>query len=172
MTLLDEVGIDVGAKISPILEKELGERFMAPAAFDKLLADDRKGRKNGKGFYLYGGKKKAKEVDETVYSVLGLKPGVDTEASEVAQRCVVQMLNEAVRCLDEGIIASARDGDIGAIFGIGFPPFLGGPFHYIDTLGAENLVNILENYKNRYGDRFEPAEKLKQMAADGAKFFN
>lgn len=172
MTLLDEVGIDVGAKISPILEKELGERFMAPAAFDKLLADDRKGRKNGKGFYLYGGKKKAKEVDETVYTVLGLKPGVDTEASEVAQRCVVQMLNEAVRCLDEGIIASARDGDIGAIFGIGFPPFLGGPFHYIDTLGAENLVNILENYKNRYGDRFEPAEKLKQMAADGTKFFN
>ncbi|WP_028768351.1 fatty acid oxidation complex subunit alpha FadJ [Shewanella fidelis] len=172
MTLLDEVGIDVGAKISPILEKELGERFMAPAAFDKLLADDRKGRKNGKGFYFYGGKKKAKEVDETVYTVLGLKPGVDTEASEVAQRCVVQMLNEAVRCLDEGIIASARDGDIGAIFGIGFPPFLGGPFHYIDTLGAENLVNILENYKNRYGDRFEPAEKLKQMAADGAKFFN
>ena len=172
MTLLDEVGIDVGAKISPILEKELGERFKAPAAFDKLLADDRKGRKNGKGFYLYGGKKKAKQVDETVYTVLGLKPGVDTEASEVAQRCVVQMLNEAVRCLEENIIANPRDGDIGAIFGIGFPPFLGGPFHYIDTLGAANLVKILENYQSRYGNRFEPATKLKQMADDGSRFFS
>ncbi|MEZ9595349.1 fatty acid oxidation complex subunit alpha FadJ [Shewanella sp. 10N.261.52.F9] len=172
MTLLDEVGIDVGAKISPILEKELGERFKAPAAFDKLLADDRKGRKNGKGFYLYGGKKKAKQVDETVYTVLGLKPGVDTEASEVAQRCVVQMLNEAVRCLEENIIANPRDGDIGAIFGIGFPPFLGGPFHYIDTLGAANLVKILENYQSRYGNRFEPATKLKQMAEDGSRFFS
>ncbi|MGS0682250.1 fatty acid oxidation complex subunit alpha FadJ [Shewanella sp. 125m-7] len=172
MTLLDEVGIDVGAKISPILEKELGERFKAPAAFDKLLADDRKGRKNGKGFYLYGTKKKAKQVDETVYTVLGLKPGVDTEASEVAQRCVVQMLNEAVRCLEENIIASPRDGDIGAIFGIGFPPFLGGPFHYIDTLGAANLVKILENYQSRYGSRFEPAAKLKQMAEEGTRFFS
>ncbi|MGS0827532.1 fatty acid oxidation complex subunit alpha FadJ [Shewanella sp. 0m-8] len=172
MTLLDEVGIDVGAKISPILEKELGERFKAPAAFDKLLADDRKGRKNGKGFYLYGGKKKAKQVDESVYTVLGLKPGVDTEATEVAQRCVVQMLNEAVRCLEENIIACPRDGDIGAIFGIGFPPFLGGPFHYIDTLGAANLVKILENYQSRYGSRFEPSVKLKQMAQEGTRFFS
>lgn len=172
MTLLDEVGIDVGAKISPILESELGERFKAPAAFDKLLADDRKGRKNGKGFYVYGGKKKAKEVDQTVYNVLGLKPGVDTEASEVAQRCVVQMLNEAVRCLEEKIIACPRDGDIGAIFGIGFPPFLGGPFHYIDTLGADNLVKTLEGYQARYGNRFEPAHTLKQMATDGTRFFS
>ncbi|GIU44411.1 fatty acid oxidation complex subunit alpha [Shewanella sairae] len=171
MTLLDEVGIDVGAKISPILEKELGDRFKAPEAFDKLLADDRKGRKNGKGFYLYGGKKKAKQVDESVYSVLGLKPGVDTEASEVAQRCVVQMLNEAVRCLEENIIANPRDGDIGAIFGIGFPPFLGGPFHYIDSLGAANLVKILENYQARYGNRFEPAVRLKLMAEEGSRFF-
>lgn len=166
MTLLDEVGIDVGAKISPILAAELGERFKAPAAFEKLLSDDRKGRKNGKGFYLYGSKskKKAKQVDESVYQVLGLKPGVNAEVSEVAQRCVVQMLNEAVRCLEEGIIASPRDGDIGAIFGIGFPPFLGGPFHYIDTLGAGVLVAKLEKYQAKHGDRFAPCDKLKQMA--------
>ena len=171
ITLLDEVGIDVGAKISPILEKELGERFKAPAAFDKLLSDDRKGRKNGKGFYQYGVASKKKAVDESVYSVLGIKPGVDKEMSAVAERCVVQMLNEAVRCLDEGIIASPRDGDIGAIFGIGFPPFLGGPFHYIDTLGADNLVKILERYQTQYGDRFEPCPRLKAMAAEKARFF-
>ncbi|MCL1141613.1 fatty acid oxidation complex subunit alpha FadJ [Shewanella gaetbuli] len=171
MTLLDEVGIDVGAKISPILEKELGERFAAPAAFDKLLADDRKGRKNGKGFYQYGAKvKKAKLVDESVYGVLGIQTASDKQAKEVAERCTIQMLNEAVRCLEEGIIANARDGDIGAIFGIGFPPFLGGPFRYIDTLGAKNLVDTLSRYQKLYGDRFEACELLKTMASDGSTF--
>lgn len=172
MTLLDEVGIDVGAKISPILEKELGERFKAPAAFDKLMADDRKGRKNGKGFYLYGkAAKKGKKVDESVYGVLGLVPGSAKDAGEIAERCVVQMLNEAVRCLEEGIIASPRDGDIGAIFGIGFPPFLGGPFRYMDTLGAAKMVSLLEGYQAKYGERFAPTELLKSMAADGKRFY-
>ncbi|MBT1446323.1 fatty acid oxidation complex subunit alpha FadJ [Shewanella sp. JM162201] len=172
MTLLDEVGIDVGAKISPILEKELGERFKAPAAFDKLMADERKGRKNGKGFYLYGkAAGKTKKVDESVYGVLGLVPGTAKEAGEIAERCIVQMLNEAVRCLEEGIIASPRDGDIGAIFGIGFPPFLGGPFRYMDTMGAAKLVGLLEGYQRRFGDRFTPAPLLKSMAAEGKSFY-
>lgn len=173
MTLLDEVGIDVGAKISPILEQALGERFRAPAAFEKLLQDERKGRKNGKGFYLYGKKKsKKKQVDSSVYKVLGITPGVASDNEQLAQRCVVQMLNEAVRCLDEGIIRNARDGDIGAIFGIGFPPFLGGPFHYIDTLGAAKLVEMLEGYQYRLGERFAPCERLKTMAATGQRFFD
>lgn len=172
ITLLDEVGIDVGAKIAPILEQELGERFRAPAAFEKLLQDERKGRKNGKGFYLYGkNKSKKKQVDSSVYKVLGITPGVASENAQLAQRCVVQMLNEAVRCLDEGIIRNARDGDIGAIFGIGFPPFLGGPFHYIDTLGAAKLVAILEGYQQQFGQRFAPCERLKTMATTGQRFF-
>ncbi len=173
MTLLDEVGIDVGAKISPILEKELGERFKAPAAFDKLLGDDRKGRKNGKGFYQYGPKaKKAKLVDESVYKVLDILIASDKESKGVAERCTIQMLNEAVRCLEEGIIASPRDGDIGAIFGIGFPPFLGGPFRYIDTLGAKNLVDTLNGYQSLYGERFKPCDTLVNMASDGGQFYN
>lgn len=172
ITLLDEVGIDVGAKISPILEAELGSRFAAPAAFDKLLADGRMGRKNGKGFYRFDSDKKgAKPVDESVYKVLGITPSPRLSDSEIAERCVVQMLNEAARCLDEGIIASARDGDIGAIFGIGFPPFLGGPFRYMDKLGAKQLVAILERYQSLHGDRFEPCERLKAMAAEDLRFY-
>ncbi|MBR9727470.1 fatty acid oxidation complex subunit alpha FadJ [Shewanella intestini] len=172
MTLLDEVGIDVGAKISPILEKELGERFSAPKAFDQLLADDRKGRKNGKGFYQYGAKaKKSKLVDESVYRVLGIQTSSDQPIKSVSERCVIQMLNEAVRCLEEGIIACPRDGDIGAIFGIGFPPFLGGPFKYIDALGAANLVKTLERYQSMYGERFVPAQSLKLMAEKGDQFY-
>ncbi|GIU53368.1 fatty acid oxidation complex subunit alpha FadJ [Shewanella sp. KT0246] len=172
ITLLDEVGIDVGAKIAPILTQELGERFRAPDAFDKLLADDRKGRKNGKGFYQYGNKKsKAKLVDESVYQVLGVSNQTTGSASDIAMRCVVLMLNEAVRCLDEGIIANPRDGDIGAIFGIGFPPFLGGPFRYMDSMGIATLVSKLRQYQQQHGDRFEPCDKLVQMAESGTKFY-
>jgi len=173
VTLLDEVGIDVGAKISPILATELGERFVAPAAFDKLLADGRKGKKTEKGFYRYGKnvKKGQKVVDESVYTVLGVTPAPRLNQDEISSRCMVQMLNEAVRCLDEGIIASARDGDIGAIFGIGFPPFLGGPFRYIDQLGAVNLVAQLRNLQSRFGERFAPATLLVTMAEQQQKFY-
>ena len=174
VTLLDEVGIDVGAKIGPILTKELGSRFEAPAAFDKLLADDRKGRKNEKGFYLYGkkAKKGKKQVDESIYKLLNLKPEASMAPKALAERAVLLMLNEAARCLDEGILRSARDGDIGAIFGIGFPPFLGGPFHYMDSIGIAELVDKLERHQDKYGERFAPCESLKAMAKEGKKFYN
>ncbi|WP_293128566.1 fatty acid oxidation complex subunit alpha FadJ, partial [Moritella sp.] len=174
VTLLDEVGIDVGAKIGPILTKELGSRFEAPAAFDKLLADDRKGRKNEKGFYLYGkkAKKGKKQVDESIYKLLNLKPEAKMAPKAIAERAVLLMLNEAARCLDEGILRSARDGDIGAIFGIGFPPFLGGPFHYMDSIGIAELVDKLERHQDKYGERFAPCESLKAMAKEGKKFYN
>ena len=174
MTLLDEVGIDVGAKISPILTEQLGERFAAPAAFDKLLADGRKGKKSAKGFYLYGksAKKGAKAVDSSVYNVLGVTPGGKLSSDAIASRCTAQMLNEAVRCLDEEVIASARDGDIGAIFGIGFPPFLGGPFRYIDTLGVTNLVATLRQLQAEHGERFAPCPRLLAMAEQNSRFYN
>lgn len=173
VTLLDEVGIDVGAKISPILQKELGERFEAPTAFDKLLQDDRKGKKNERGFYQYNSKQKkgSREVDTSVYSLLSITPAQKLNREEVAERCVVQMLNEAARCLDEGIIASARDGDIGAIFGIGFAPFRGGPFRYMDNMGIANLASKLSSYQQRFGDRFAPCELLLTMAEEDKTFY-
>ena len=173
--ILDEPtrGIDVGAKISPILEQELGERFKAPAAFDKLIADGRKGKKVEKGFYLYGAsaKKGKKQVDVSVYSLLGLQPAGRLTQEQISNRCLVQMLNEAVRCLEEGIIASPRDGDIGAIFGIGFPPFIGGPFRYIDMLGATTVVADLRRYEAQFGSRFAPSTLLLQMAEQGKSFY-
>ena len=136
MQLLDEVGIDVGSKIGPILQAELGERFAPPAAFSKLIDDGRLGKKANKGFYQYNTKSKSKkkQVDESVYSLLDLKVSNKLVSKVQVERCVYMMLNEAARCLDEGIVRNARDGDIGAIFGIGFPPFLGGPFQYICLL--------------------------------------
>lgn len=183
MTLLDEVGIDVGVKVSGILFDAFGERFTPPAAMEKLMADDRKGKKNQKGFYLYGKaaapslldkltfKRKSKQVDGSVYRVLGITPASKMASKDIAERCVIQLLNEAARCLDEGIVRSARDGDIGMIFGTGYPPFQGGPFKYMDNYGIDNLVATLQQYQEQFGDRFAPCDTLLNMAAEGKTFY-
>ncbi|MFC1234297.1 fatty acid oxidation complex subunit alpha FadJ [Vibrio sp. F74] len=169
ITLLDEVGVDVGAKIMPILVGELGARFQGPDVFDTLLNDNRKGRKSGKGFYTYKGKKK--EVDKSVYKLLKVTPEAKMAEADIALRCVLPMLNEAVRCLDDGIIRSARDGDIGAIFGIGFSPFLGGPFRYMDQFGIKELVKKMNDFAQKYGDRFAPCDGLVNRAGSGESFY-
>lgn len=177
MQLLDEVGIDVGAKIGPILQADLGERFAAPAAFSKLLDDGRLGKKAEKGFYLYGKQakkgfmKKGKQVDESIYSLLNLTPQGSLSSDEIAKRCTYMMLNEAARCVDEGIVRNARDGDIGAIFGIGFPPFLGGPLRYIDKIGAQPLVAQLTQWSKQHGERYAPCEALVAMAENGTRYY-
>ena len=173
--LLDEVGIDTGTKIIPVLEAAYGERFSAPAnVVASILNDDRKGRKNGRGFYLYGvkGRKSKKQVDPAIYTLIGVQGQGRLTAAQIAERCVMLMLNEAARCFDERIIRSARDGDIGAVFGIGFPPFLGGPFRYMDSLGAREVVATLQRLTTQYGSRFAPCEQLLQMAAHSERFWN
>lgn len=171
--LLDEVGIDVGSKIMPVLQQAYGERFAPPAALNAVLQDDRKGRKNARGFYRYptGRGWRKKQVDDSVYRVLNMKPRARLEGAQIAQRCVMMLLNEAARCHEEQVIASARDGDIGAVFGIGFPPFTGGPFRYIDHLGAAMVVNTLTNLMHQHGERFAPCEALRRMAEQGEKFY-
>lgn len=169
--LLDEVGIDVGTKIIPILKGQFGERFASPAAFDKLLENDRKGKKNKSGFYDYSGKKPGKDVDESIYDLLGISPVDKYTDSTVIERCVLLMLNEAAMCLDEGVIRSPRDGDIGAIFGIGFPPFKGGPFRYMDELGMNHLVSRLEHYANSYDEKYTPAKILLDMRDNNKTFY-
>ncbi len=173
MQLLDEVGIDVGAKIGPILEADLGERFAAPPAFSKLLDDGRLGKKANKGFYLYGkqAKKGKKQVDEGIYTLLNLNPAGSLSSTEIVKRCTYLMLNEAARCVDEGIVRNARDGDIGAIFGIGFPPFLGGPLRYIDNIGAQSLVAQLTQWSQQHGERYAPCEALITMAENGTSYY-
>lgn len=171
MQLLDEVGIDVGSKIGPILQAELGDRFAPPPAFDKLISDGRLGKKAKKGFYLYGTGKKGKQVDESIYQLLNIQVQGRINDLEIAKRCVYMMLNEAARCLDEGIVRNARDGDIGAIFGIGFPPFLGGPYRYIDKVGAKNVVAQLNEWANKHGERFKPCDALVKMAESDSTYY-
>jgi 3-hydroxyacyl-CoA dehydrogenase / enoyl-CoA hydratase / 3-hydroxybutyryl-CoA epimerase len=84
---------------------------------------------------------------------------------------MLPLLNEAALCLEEKVIASTRDGDIGTVFGIGFPPFRGGPFRYMDTLGAGAILSKLKQYQQQYGERFKPAPNLEKMAQANQKFY-
>jgi 3-hydroxyacyl-CoA dehydrogenase/enoyl-CoA hydratase/3-hydroxybutyryl-CoA epimerase len=92
-------------------------------------------------------------------------------AGEIAERCLLAMVNEAVFCLQEGILRSPRDGDVGAVMGLGFPPFRGGPFRYIDSTGADEVVRRLEDLNGSYAPRFAPADLLIDMARSQRRFY-
>ncbi len=172
ITLLDEIGIDVGAKVGHVLHEAFGERMNQPPGVERLLNDERLGKKNQRGFYVYGSKKQSdKEVDRAVYALLSADPTNELPEIEIVARCSLQMVNEAARTFGEGILRSARDGDVGAIFGLGFPPFRGGPFHYADQLGAAELVRRLQAYERSVGPRFTPAPVLLEMAQSNGNFY-
>ena len=169
ITLFDEVGIDVAARIGQVMHRHLGERMTPPEGTARVLADGRKGRKNTKGFYTYDGRRK--RVDETVYALLpGGRRRRPFDRREIQERLVLAFVNEALRCLQDGILRSPRDGDVGAIFGLGFPPFLGGPFRYLDRMGAAGAVGSLERLQKTHGERFVPAAVLADMAREGRRF--
>jgi 3-hydroxyacyl-CoA dehydrogenase/enoyl-CoA hydratase/3-hydroxybutyryl-CoA epimerase len=169
ITLLDEVGIDVGEKVGKILHGAFGARMAPPAALHDVVTAGRLGRKNKKGFYTYDGK--AKRVDETVYDLLpGGRARKAIGRTEMQERVVVQLVNESIRCLGEGILRSARDGDVGAVFGLGFPPFLGGPFRWADAIGTRSLLEKVEALRARHGERFEPAPLLVEHARTDRPF--
>jgi 3-hydroxyacyl-CoA dehydrogenase/enoyl-CoA hydratase/3-hydroxybutyryl-CoA epimerase len=152
VTLLDEVGLDVVLKASVVLHDAFGDR-MKPM--------------DGIG-YRHGRKKK---VDATYREIIGAAPDASVPEQEIGWRLVYSMLNEAARALDEGVVRSPRDGDIGAVFGIGFPPCHGGPLRYLDAVGPARAVETLEMLSVSYGDRFEPAPRLRQMAESDQRFF-
>lgn len=171
VTLLDEVGLDVGAKAAGVMHASFGDRLAPSPVVAKMLGDKRLGRKNGRGFYLYrDGEKHG--PDETVYDLLGIRPSAPASTDLVEKRLVYSMLNEAAMAAGEGVVRSPRDGDIGAIFGIGYPPFRGGPLRTIDDLGQSSVVQVLRELESKVGPRFAPAASLVAMAERGERFYH
>ena len=172
ITLIDEVGLDIAGKAGAILYEAFGERLTPAQSLQRVVDAGRKGRKGKKGFYRYDDDGKKGGVDETVYEILptgGHRSSLPKE--EIQQRTVLAMLNEAARCLEEGIVRSARDGDVAAVFGIGFPPFRGGPFRYMDRVGVGRIVEQLEELDGRFPPRFQPADILVEMARNRQRFY-
>ena len=170
-TLLDEVGLDIASKSGAILHQAFGERMAPSQAMRAIVNAGRVGRKGKSGFYLYDADGKKGSVDTSVYSLLSNPTRSSYPADEIQQRCALALVNEAARTLEEGIVRSARDGDIGAVFGIGFPPFRGGPFRWIDAVGVSKVVDALEDLSARYAPRFTPCDLLVSMARRGERFY-
>jgi 3-hydroxyacyl-CoA dehydrogenase / enoyl-CoA hydratase / 3-hydroxybutyryl-CoA epimerase len=172
ITLIDEVGLDIAGKSGAIMVEAFGDRLAPSQSLQRVVAAGRTGRKGKKGFYRYDDAGKKGGVDPSVYDLLPSgQPRTQLPADEIQRRCVLAMVNEAVRCLQEGILRAPRDGDVGAVFGIGFPPFRGGPFRYSDSLGAERVVRALEGLNAGRAPRFSPAQLLIEMAREGKRFY-
>ncbi|MGZ7041188.1 MAG: 3-hydroxyacyl-CoA dehydrogenase NAD-binding domain-containing protein [Thermoanaerobaculia bacterium] len=170
MALLDEVGIDVAAKVAGILSAAFGARMEKSAVVEKLYADHRFGKKNGKGLYVYKDGKR-QEPDRSVYALLGLSSPHAADAKQVVERMVLVMINEAALILDEKIVATPGELDLAMIMGTGFPPFRGGLLRYADSLGLANVVAKLDDLAARVSPRFKPSGPLRALAERGGKFY-
>jgi 3-hydroxyacyl-CoA dehydrogenase / enoyl-CoA hydratase / 3-hydroxybutyryl-CoA epimerase len=167
--LLDEVGLDVAVHVASVMHEAFGERMKPPSAMLALDADHRQGRKNGRGLYLHG--RDGRRVDDTVYGTLGVTPKKKAMHDEIGLRCSLAMINEALRCHEEGVVRSARDADLGAILGLGFPAFRGGPLRYVDVIGPAEVLGRTRALEQRFGARFTPAPLLVEMARKAKRFY-
>ena len=169
VALLDEVGLDVAQKAGDVMHAAFGDRMKPAGALTRMLGATRLGRKNGRGFYRYKDGRKA-GVDPSINPLLGVRPG-NGDRGLVERRLVYSMLNEAAMACADGVVRSPRDGDIGAIFGIGFPAFRGGPLRMIDDIGPRKTVETLYQLQEQFGERFRPAASLLDMARSGARYY-
>ncbi|XP_009574766.1 PREDICTED: trifunctional enzyme subunit alpha, mitochondrial, partial [Fulmarus glacialis] len=177
-TLIDEVGVDVAAHVAEDLGKAFGERFGGGDVelFKLMVQKGFLGRKAGKGFYVYQEGVKNRSVNSGMDEILArfkvpAKPEVCTD-EDIQMRLVTRFVNEAAMCLQEGILSNPVEGDIGAVFGLGFPPCLGGPFRYADSYGAKQLVDKLRKYEAIYGSQFTPCQLLLDYANSPSKKFH
>jgi 3-hydroxyacyl-CoA dehydrogenase/enoyl-CoA hydratase/3-hydroxybutyryl-CoA epimerase len=165
--LTDEVGIDVANKVGHIMQDAFPDRLRLPPWVDRMVVDGRLGAKSGRGLYLYE-KGRRSQPDEGIYATLGIRGDVrEVDAAAIAERTVLPMVNEAARCLADGIAATPADVDLAMIMGTGFPPFRGGPCRWADSQGLGRLVEEMDALAESVGERHRPAAALRDLAAAG-----
>ncbi|TRY78885.1 hypothetical protein TCAL_04226 [Tigriopus californicus] len=176
-TLIDEVGIDVAQHVAEDLGKAFGDRFAGgnPEVLKALVEAGMKGRKSGKGCYVYSDAKGSdRPINQDAMNHIKrfqLQPKGLDQPEDIQLRLVTRFVNEAVLCLQDGILKSVQEGDIGAVFGLGFPPMRGGPFRFVDIMGASTVVDHMKRFEQQYGVAFTPCQMLQDMAKTGQKFY-
>jgi len=167
--VIDEVGLDVASKVAGVLSAAFPGRMQPAPVLEKLVAAGRLGHKSGLGFYRHAGRKRT--ADPAVPALLGIKRSRRPASLEpLAERMALTMVNEAARCLEEGVVADAGAVDVAMIFGAGFPPFRGGVLRWADSLGLTNVVSRLRALRGEKGERFEPCALLVARAERGETF--
>ncbi|QIW16023.1 fatty-acid oxidation protein subunit alpha [Pasteurellaceae bacterium RH1A] len=164
LAIIDEMGLDVMVKSNPALVAELGQRFALPESVDSLIKNERKGRKNKRGFYLYDSYGNRTQEDKSIYHVMETIMRNDMEAEQIARRCILRMINEACWCLQDGVIRSTDEGNVASVLGLAFPEFRGGIYAYIEKVGAPTIVEQLQKHAKLHGSRFEPCQWLLEKA--------
>jgi 3-hydroxyacyl-CoA dehydrogenase/enoyl-CoA hydratase/3-hydroxybutyryl-CoA epimerase len=172
LRLIDEVGLDVCNHVAMDLASKFSDRMESPAVLEKMVADMLLGKKSGRGFYVH-----TKGAGEP-----GVNPDIDhyhhdsscakLSRDELQRRMVLLMVNEAARCLEEGVASEAADVDFGMIMGTGFAPFRGGPLRFADSTGIKQLVDDMKALAGKGELRFTPCNLLQTMAGTGRTFYN
>lgn len=174
LQLVDETSIELGVKIARATRAAMGDAYAdgdVDAVIFRLADEGRMGRKARAGFYAYDDAGKRGDLWQ------GLEanwPRADEqpELTEVQHRLMFVQALEAVRALEQGVLTDIREGDVGAILGWGFAPWSGGPFSWLDMLGAARAVEIAEGLAARHGERFAPPALLREMAERGEGFYD
>jgi 3-hydroxyacyl-CoA dehydrogenase/enoyl-CoA hydratase/3-hydroxybutyryl-CoA epimerase/enoyl-CoA isomerase len=175
--LMDVVGMDTAVHAAAVMAEGFPDRMSHDwkNTTQVLVANQRYGQKNGKGYYVYAPDKKGKpkkSVDPATYELIKdvVAPRKEFTPEEIVARCMVPMVNEVARCLEEKIVASPYEADMSLLYGIGFPPFRGGACRYVDQSGAANFVAMADKLAT-LGKLYEAPKLLRDMAASGKKFF-
>ncbi len=172
--LADVVGIDVGVKVSHSLFESYGERMRVADVLDEIYNKHKEllGKKSGKGFYLHPSNKLNPEIEDVLFDVRKAKNlhPIHLSDFEILDRCILTMVNEAAKCLEEKVVKNARYLDMAMIMGAGFPAFRGGVLSYANSRGIPEVVKKLQELNKKHGARFEVSKLLLAMAQDGRKF--
>jgi 3-hydroxyacyl-CoA dehydrogenase/enoyl-CoA hydratase/3-hydroxybutyryl-CoA epimerase/enoyl-CoA isomerase len=175
--LLDVVGVDTAHHAQAVMAQGFPERMGKDGkdVIDALFESDRYGQKNGSGFYQYSVDKKGrpkKAFSDDILSVIApvCAEPQDFDEQTIIQRMMIPMINEVVLCLEEGIIASPQEADMALVYGLGFPPFRGGVFRYLDSVGIAEFVAMAQQYAE-LGAMYLPPKMLVDMAEKGDSFY-
>ena len=175
--LMDVVGIDTGSHAEAVMAEGFPDRMAKTykTAGDVMYENERYGQKNGKGFYVYEIDKRGKPkkvVSAEVYDLIApvTEPIKEFDKDEIITRMMLPMATELARCLEEGIVDSVAEADMALVYGVGFPPFRGGVFRWIDSICIENFVALCDQY-GHLGKLYEATDIQREMAANGSKYY-